>query len=103
MTQPAEPDLIAVMNLRHNEQSKTCLSCNGAGQVLKYIRPRIVAMVECVPCRGTGKHLQFTCPQCGSHCYGSSGLNCMQGNCHGPNGCRFTWPRTEDAKYFSGG
>jgi hypothetical protein len=72
----------------------------------------------------------FTCPECGSHCWGTSspGLSDMNlaelsqqelvelfdkisvGNCHGhiPSGdgsstsCRFTWPRSEDGKYFVG-
>jgi DnaJ-class molecular chaperone len=50
----ADPDELAVMNLRRNKGRKKCLSCNGAGQVMKYIRPRVVGMVECIPCRGTG-------------------------------------------------
>jgi predicted RNA-binding Zn-ribbon protein involved in translation (DUF1610 family) len=54
----------------------------------------------------------FVCPECGSSLYGTS--NCLApfsewvGNCHGekqlPDGrvssCHFTWPRTDDSKYF---
>ena len=51
---------------------------------------------------------QFTCPECGSHHFGTS--NCTSpsdkwvGHCHGYIGgqpCRFSWPRTDDSKYFS--
>jgi hypothetical protein len=50
---------------------------------------------------------EFTCPECGSHSYGSSGcigpIEAMIGHCHGDNGCKFSWPRSDDDKYFSEG
>jgi hypothetical protein len=72
--------------------------------------------------------MQFTCPQCGSHHFGSgidppvstplsqADLDRMEGMCHGyvpseqrlPNGapgqraCGFRWWRKDDAKYFRG-
>ena len=83
---------------------------------------------------GMREDVQFTCPQCGSHEFGSGfdsfsppSANCqychgrgrigrgacsctydtergakMSGCCHGPGGCRFTWDRKDDAKYFKG-
>ena len=42
----------------------------------------------------------FCCPKCGSRYYGTSG---GMGLCHGepfPRGCRFSWDRDEDWKYF---
>lgn len=51
----ADPDEIAVMNLRRNKRRKKCPACNGAGQVMQYVRPRVVGMVACIPCRGTGE------------------------------------------------
>ena len=46
----------------------------------------------------------FTCPDCGSHFFGSSGCNLpiesMTGHCHG-TGCKFMWSRKDDALYFS--
>lgn len=64
----------------------------------------------------------FTCPECGSHAFGSSGIgdgDAMRGHCHGrvvtkrftgrhqthpTEPCSFTWPRNEeeDAKVFKG-
>lgn len=48
---------------------------------------------------------EFKCPECGSNRFGTS--NClaknpadMIGHCHGA-GCRFTWSRADDKKYFS--
>lgn len=57
--------------------------------------------------------VQFTCPQCGSHEFGSSDPGKpdeMRGHCHGTwtdaqgadRNCSFSWPRTEDSKYFKG-
>lgn len=47
---------------------------------------------------------RFTCPRCGSHYWGTSGcggsLEDATGHCHGPVGCTFSWPRSEDAKYM---
>lgn len=59
---------------------------------------------------------QFTCPQCGSNQFGTyypgHGTQGGIGTCHGYIGvsgasnevepCGFTWPRSEDAKYFKG-
>ena len=54
-------------------------------------------------------HSEFTCPQCGSHMFGSS--NCtgpgpVTRHCHGYKevalgsiSCSFSWPESEDAKY----
>lgn len=51
------------------------------------------------------EELRFTCPECGSHEFGTSGctgpLEEMLGHCHG-NGCRFEWPRDEDDRYMTG-
>jgi hypothetical protein len=49
--------------------------------------------------------LEFTCPRCGSHMFGTSGRldwSSAIGECHGPNRCRFQWRRRDDAKYFKG-
>jgi hypothetical protein len=45
---------------------------------------------------------EFTCPECGSHCFGtySEGAS-SEGQCHGRL-CRFTWNRLDDARYFRG-
>lgn len=49
----------------------------------------------------------FVCPKCGGHYWGTS--NCSDstsptpiGHCHDQYGirCRFTWPRSDDFKYF---
>jgi hypothetical protein len=58
--------------------------------------------------------LEFTCPECVSHSFGTS--NCsgehaqMVGHCHGirkpdgpgyaPRSCNFSWSRADDVKYF---
>jgi len=55
---------------------------------------------------------EFTCPECGSHAYGTSCAGYTDaadkdafwrdhamGSCHGA-GCRFTWPRRHDSRYF---
>lgn len=51
----------------------------------------------------------FTCPECGSHYWGSSGPfdvpEKFTGHCHGylrdePRPCRFSWLRKDDDKYF---
>lgn len=59
---------------------------------------------------GTRIDTEFTCPECGSHCFGttkhpSSGL--LRGWCHGTkmvegasSPCGFTWGRTDDFKVF---
>lgn len=60
----------------------------------------------------------FTCPECSSHYFGTSseavhkGMTAAEslagstGHCHGYKGpalpCTFTWPRSEDARYFTG-
>ena len=51
----AEPDDLAILNLRRNRRRKKCLACKGSGQVIKYVRPNVIAMVTCIPCRGTGR------------------------------------------------
>ena len=50
-------------------------------------------------------HNQFTCPNCGSHYFGSSGepgtlltRNCT-GYQHGGKKCHFTWNEADDEKY----
>ena len=58
---------------------------------------------------------RFTCPECGSDRFGSAqgpGGGIWRGYCHGtvhgkkPGeaelNCKFSWPRSEDAKYFKG-
>ena len=59
---------------------------------------------------------RFTCPRCGSHKFGTHvegavrwDLSTSTGACHGYTQtkmgslpCGFTWPRTDDAKYFRG-
>lgn len=66
---------------------------------------------------------EFTCPECGSHRFGSSNCNAltieeMDGHCHGyifdrptdgvlehttrVKPCSFTWSRKEDDLYFKG-
>jgi hypothetical protein len=54
----------------------------------------------------------FTCPKCGSHCFGSSGVGteALTRHCHGyivqPDGslraCRFSWPESHDRLYGLG-
>jgi hypothetical protein len=58
----------------------------------------------------SAKGEQFTCPECGSHMFGTSNCNApdraaMVGHCHGTEkvlgrSCRFTWKRSDDAQYF---
>jgi hypothetical protein len=57
---------------------------------------------------------QFTCPRCGGCQFGTTSdmkalndPNSGTGHCHGmlgtvqaPRTCGFTWPRSDDAKYF---
>lgn len=50
---------------------------------------------------------EFTCPRCGSHFWGTAyhhgtdfDFSKATGHCHGGDGCRFWWPRTEDARYM---
>lgn len=50
-------------------------------------------------------NVEFTCPKCGSHYWGTTELKSGgTGNCHGTlnpiTDCDFTWPRSEDNKYF---
>lgn len=62
---------------------------------------------------------QFTCPSCGEHQWGTATEGeTSTGHCHGyvvatlgvfgdgvqppRRNCSFSWPRTEDAKYFKG-
>lgn len=54
---------------------------------------------------------EFTCPRCGSHEFGTSGIHAndwpgdAEGMCHGYLGeriCRFIWRRKDDALYFKG-
>jgi hypothetical protein len=53
---------------------------------------------------------EFTCPQCGSHMFGSGPPNHLTGHCHGllrgADGlfrtCVFSWDRRDDSKYFRG-
>ncbi len=57
---------------------------------------------------------EFTCPECGSHNFGTSGCtgpeDQMVRHCHGYiregdgyQSCRFEWPIAEDAKYIREG
>jgi len=52
-----------------------------------------------------GADAEFTCPECGSHYWGSdmSG-GVYRGGCHGRGAdgqaCRFTWLRSNDSGYF---
>lgn len=51
----ADPDDLAVKNLRRNRRRKKCRACKGSGHVMKYIRPGLIDLVTCIPCRGTGR------------------------------------------------
>ena len=48
---------------------------------------------------------EFTCPVCGSHRFGTTikgpplDARTNVGHCHNIP-CKFTWPRSDDAKYF---
>jgi len=54
--------------------------------------------------------VEFLCPKCGGYTFGTYGTSAgypiseSTGHCHGgpneDNGCKFTWPRKEDWKYF---
>jgi hypothetical protein len=55
------------------------------------------------------RNMEFTCPKCGSHRWGTHGPTTA--GCHGKifpslefpnmfNDCDFTWERSEDTKYF---
>jgi hypothetical protein len=46
----------------------------------------------------TTERLGFVCPRCGSSAFGTSFPE-NEGCCHG-DGCRFTWNRDDDWKYF---
>lgn len=46
---------------------------------------------------------EFTCPDCGSHEWGTSLLGVARGECHGATRtgpCPFTWFRSDDSKYI---
>lgn len=46
---------------------------------------------------------EFTCPDCGSHEWGTSLEGVARGECHGTlegQACRFTWFRSNDSKFF---
>lgn len=51
-------------------------------------------------------NVEFTCPECGSHYWGTDGLKTeeLTGHCHGVinmvTDCDFSWPRSDDRKYF---
>lgn len=51
----ADPDARARLNLARNRNRRKCPSCRGSGYVMKYVRPNVVDMVECLSCRGTGQ------------------------------------------------
>ena len=51
----ADPDDRAIRNLARNRYRKKCGSCGGSGYVMKYVRPNVVALVECTLCNGTGR------------------------------------------------
>ena len=51
----ADPDDLAIRNLARNRYRKKCASCGGSGYVMKYVRPNVVALVECTLCNGTGR------------------------------------------------
>jgi DNA-directed RNA polymerase subunit M/transcription elongation factor TFIIS len=44
--------------------------------------------------------VEFQCPECGSHQYGSTDRN-MTRHCHG-SGCKFTWKEIDDPTYLHG-
>jgi hypothetical protein len=50
--------------------------------------------------------MKFTCPKCGSHLFGSMTKKdgTLERSCHGDEGsnyCGFTFPASDDAKYFT--
>ena len=50
---------------------------------------------------------KFTCPNCGGYKYGTDGsagpVETWIGHCQSDFiNCHFSWPRTEDDKYFTG-
>ena len=51
----ADPDDLAIRNLARNRHRQKCPNCSGSGYVMKYIRPNVVGMVECLSCRGSGR------------------------------------------------
>jgi len=50
-----------------------------------------------------GGNTQFTCPECGSHHFGSYGNHpFLTRSCHtNSRGCDFEWSQADDYKYFS--
>lgn len=58
---------------------------------------------KCVPCRGTGKHLDFKCPVCSGPFFGSIGdarLDIpLKRYCSSDPHCQFQWMQYEDARY----
>lgn len=56
---------------------------------------------DCVACRGTGSHIEFKCPICGSPFFGSiSEGDRLKRYCTGSEKCRFQWMDYEDFKYL---
>lgn len=46
--------------------------------------------------------VEFRCPQCGSRYFGTVNAHLDTGvrNCHNSRSCKFTWPVSDDWRYF---
>lgn len=53
----------AILNLHRNRHKRKCTGCNGSGFVMKYIRPNLIDLVECLLCKGTGRSNRLTRPR----------------------------------------
>lgn len=50
----ADPDDEAIDTFFRNSGKTKCSSCNGSGKVMKYVRTKIVDLVDCLTCKGSG-------------------------------------------------
>lgn len=56
---------------------------------------------QCIPCRGTGLHLEFKCPICSGMFFGSYGeMDALKRYCKSDDKCRFQWMEYEDYRYI---
>ena len=56
---------------------------------------------KCIPCRGTGFHMEFKCPICDGMFFGSYGsLTELKRYCKSSEKCRFQWMEYEDFRYI---
>ena len=57
----------------------------------------------CIPCRGTGNHMEFKCPVCDGPFFGSFGDldKPLMRYCQSSEKCRFKWMEYEDFRFIN--